>query len=274
VRSRAQQRAQANELRGTTQTNADISSAADQANRQLLRLGGDPNKMAAMSADIANQQQLARISGGNQVAATNIANLNTADDTALGIQSSALDAARQARIGAKQAALGLNLTGQQQADTLTGNAKDTADTKLNLLAQGGANMGLGFANTSAQTAQGAISGGTAGVTNLNTASNGGLQGVNAVQAGTNGVLAGSRIGTEAGNNAFQSAQTGLNSVQKNIGATIGGPTAAANSGGLSGFISKVPSIFNFGTSGNNYNGASNDPSAANYTNSFDQGSQP
>jgi hypothetical protein len=214
--------------------------------------------MAAMSADIANQQQLARISGGNQVAATNIANLNTADDTALGIQSSALDAARQARIGAKQAALGLNLTGQQQADTLTGNAKDTADTKLNLLAQGGANMGLGFANTSAQTAQGAISGGTAGVTNLNTASNGGLQGVNAVQAGTNGVLAGSRIGTEAGNNAFNSAQTGLSAVQKNIGSVA---DSAAGSGGLSGLISKVPSIFNFGTSGNNYNGASNDPSA-------------
>lgn len=133
----ARQRADANELRATTQANADIANSADQSQRQLLRLGGDPNRLAAMSAEIAQKQQLARIASGNQVAGTNIANLNSADDAARALEttgfaqgtgqqyqsqnqaqmvkSSALDRARAILTQTKQGALGTTAAGLSEA---------------------------------------------------------------------------------------------------------------------------------------------------------------
>ena len=146
------QRAKDFELKQTTKGNADIETAAGDANRQLLRLGGDPNRMAAMSADIANNQQLARIGNGNQVGATNIANLNAADDAsralqttgfnagtaaqyglqdqAMGIKSTALDAARASRTAAAQTAQGIVNTGQNVGVGITNNAKDKVDAGM------------------------------------------------------------------------------------------------------------------------------------------------
>lgn len=266
IQAIARQRAADNELRGTTQANANIANSADQAQRELLRLGGDPNRLAAMSADIANQQQLARIGAGNQVAATNIGNLNAADDKALGIKSAALDQARSLRMGAKQAALGINMdanskatdtglnlgtqanqtqlqgkaaglslsnAGENAAVNTKNNAKATVDSNLNALQQGTANFGAGFANTSGQNAQTAITAGTAAGQGLSTAVNAGNQTTAATLAGMNGGMQAAQIqnqgalGLAAANTAQYNAESNaVNSAMK---------TAVGSAGQLFGF---------------------------------------
>ena len=244
IKATARQRADDFERKAGTQANASIASSADQANREMLRLGGDPNKMAAMALDTANNQQLARIGAGNQIAGTNIANLNAADDQArqlqttgfnqgvglqqadqnqaFAIKSSALDAARASRTGAQQAAIGMNFGAAQQADTITGNARDVADTRLNNLAQGSMNAANGFANTSSQTAQNAISGGTAGVNNLNTGANAGLGAAGLVGQGTQAVLGASQLGVSGAASGYNTAARGQSTVGAGLGALASG----------------------------------------------------
>lgn len=171
LKATAAQRAAAYEQHATEQANADIATSAGDAQRQLLRLGGDPNRMAAMAGDIANGQQLARIGAGNQIAKTNIANLNTADDQARGLEqagfsagttqqyglqnqamavkSSALDAARAARTTASQTALGLNMDAATQGLQATTNANQSAADKT--LAGTTAGQSLTFAGQNQQT---------------------------------------------------------------------------------------------------------------------------
>jgi hypothetical protein len=261
LQSIAKQRAADFEKNAGTQANADIANSADQANRQLLRLGGDPNKMAAMGADIANSQQLARIGSGNQVASINIANLNAADDKALGLKSSALDAARASRTQAKETALGMNLnaaqgglsavtsanqsaadktlqgntTGQSltfnaqnQANSLNNNAKDKVDAGLNSLQQGAANYGAGFANTSGQNAQNAVVAGTAGVNGLATAVNSGNQTTSTTLGGMNGGMTAAQIQNtgalglaNANTNQYNAEANAINGAVKNIAGMIG-----------------------------------------------------
>lgn len=151
LQATAKQRAADFERDATTQANANIANAADQAQRAMLRVGGDPNKMAALALDTANQQQLARIGAGNQVAATNIANLNAADDqartlqqtgfnagtaqqyalgnAALSTKSSALDAARQSRTDAAATALGMNANAATQGLSAVTSANQSAADK-------------------------------------------------------------------------------------------------------------------------------------------------
>lgn len=203
----AHQRAAANELRANTQANADIANSADQSQRQLLRLGGDPNRMAAMAAEIAQKQQLARIGSGNQVAGTNIANLNAADDAARGLERTGFDQGT-----GQQYAL------QNQAQTVKSSALDSARAILTQTQQGalgataaglsearGARAGAGSAAIStnaagletARTAQ--LAGDQSAITLGNTAGN---QGVAAV-AGANQAAADKTL---AGNTAAQGVQ--------------------------------------------------------------------
>lgn len=274
LQATAKQRAIDFERDQTTQANADIANSADQSQRQLLRLGGDPNRMAAMAGDISNNQQLARISAGNQIATTNVANLNTADDQARGLQqtgfnagtaqqyslgnqalstkSAALDAARQARTGAAQTALGItsgaasqglqtvagadqtaantNLAGatagqgityagQNQANAINNAAKDKVDTNLNALQQGTANYGAGFANTSGTTAQTALAAGTAGVNGLNSATTTAAAALSPTQNATNGVV-----------NAANTAVNAAGAIQK------AGDAAGANIAGMGSMV--------------------------------------
>lgn len=46
---------------------ADVNNAYAQQARQLTRMGGDPNRIAAMAGQIANNQALARVAGLNQI---------------------------------------------------------------------------------------------------------------------------------------------------------------------------------------------------------------
>lgn len=258
VQAIAKQRAADNELRGTTQANAAIATSADEANRHLLRLGGDPNRLAGMSADISNRQQLARIAAGNEVANTNISNLNAADSTALGLKSSALDAARRSHMQTRQAALGMNadaaggalsatagaskaaadttlagtvagqgltFAGQNAGININNAAKDKVDAGLNSLQQGAANFGAGFANTSGQNAQGAVTATTAGVNNLNT-------GVNAPVPLAN-LVNNAHAGTyTAGNQAIQGTYAGLNAAS----------SGAKAIGDIAGAASRIPGL--------------------------------
>ena len=258
VQTIAKQRAADNELRGTTQANAAISTSADEANRHLLRLGGDPNRLASMSADISNRQQLARIAAGNEVANTNISNLNAADSTVLGLKSSALDAARKSHMQTRQAALGMNMdaaggalsattgaaksaadttlagtvagqgltfAGQNAGVNIRNSAKDKVDAGLNSLQQGTANFGAGFANTSGQNAQGAVTATTAGVNNLNT-------GVNAPVPLAN-LVNNAHAGTyTAGNQAIQGTYASLNAAS----------SGAKALGDIAGAASRIPGL--------------------------------
>lgn len=251
LQATAKQRAIDNELRGKTSANAAISNAAGQADRALLRVGGDPNKMAALGLDISNKQQLARISAGNQIAGINIGNLNAADDqarglqatgfnqgtaakyadenAALGVKSSSLDAARQSRMGAKQTALGINFDAAKTNDNYVNNSKDVADTKLNSLLQGSANFGQGFANTSA--------------TNANGSTNAAGQSAQTGQTGLNTL-----------NNA---ASTAAGTLSKNAGNT--GNASGAVSSGLGQFAAGAMDIYK------NWNSTSGSGSGASYT---------
>ena len=171
VRDVAAQRAADFERDATTQTNADIANSADQSQRQLLRLGGDPNRLAALSAEIAQGQQLARIGSGNQVERTNIANLNAADDQAralettgfqqgtdqqyglqnqaVSVKSSALDAARATRTQANQTALGITSDAAKEGlSTVASTSQQAADKRLTGTTAG---QSLTFAGENAAT---------------------------------------------------------------------------------------------------------------------------
>lgn len=64
-------------------------------------------------------------------------------------------------------------------------------------------------------------------------------------------------------NSFYAAQNYGSGVGKAVGGMFGSLMKTP------GLTSGISNAFNFGSSGNNYNGSSNDSSAANYTNSFD-----
>lgn len=279
VKDIAAQRAKDFELKQTTKGNADIETAAADANRNLLRLGGDPNRMAAMSADIANNQQLARIGNGNQIGATNIANLNAADDAsralqttgfnaetaaqyglqdqAMGIKSTALDAARASRTAAAQTAQGIVNTGQNAAVGITNNAKDKVNAGMNSLQAGAAGLGMGLSNSSTYAANGTYAAGNS--------INNGLysQGVaSGEQAKAVGGMAGA--GSTINANGVGQAATGLSGLVGSVGnlfksstpasppsASSGGYTMDPNAALYGGSPSSAPSLgtstFDFGS---------------------------
>lgn len=251
----AKQRGADYERDATTRTNADIETSAGDAQRQLLRLNGDPNRMAAMSTDIANNQQLARISGGNQVAATNIANLNSADDAARGlnlagfnagtaqkyaqdnqalsIKSSALDAARASRTLANQTAQGIVSTGQNAATGIQNNAKATVDANTNELQKTAVGMGAGLTGSGNAATQTGTAASSAGISGLNTAAQAPVPMTNALTSAGNGTFS-------AGNSINQ----GL--ADQNLGASASaaaqGKMASAVNKGVTGLADLAPQI--------------------------------
>lgn len=245
IKDTAKQRADANEAKQKTATNAAISNAADQANRQMLRVGGDPNKMAALGLETAQSQQLARIGSGNQIAATNIANLNAADDQARGldlqgfnqaesVKSSALDAARESRNQAKQTALGMNYSASQQSDAYANNAKDKANQEQNNLLTGTANFGQGFANTSSSNASGASAAASGATQSANNGANAGLQNASLVNSASNSTANNLLNSAYRNNNQYAgaissglgSAAAGLYDAYKNWNSTSGSPSTS------------------------------------------------
>ena len=242
VQDVAKQRAADFEAKQTTKGNADIETSAGDAQRQLLRLGGDSNKMAAMSADIANNQQLARIGNGNAIGATNIANLNAADDharalkmsgfnagtnaqyglqdQAMSMKSSALDAARASRTSASQVAQGILNTGQNAGVGIVNNAKDKVDGAMGSAQSAAAGMAPGLANASTGASNSTNGAGSV----INT----GVYAQNTSQG-----LAGQGIGqgTTAFGKAMNPLVPGLGSiVSKGFGALTGGNFSSPNPG--------------------------------------------
>jgi hypothetical protein len=239
----ARQRAADYEADENRRAEADIGSAAGDANRQLLLLGGDPNKMAAMSAQIANQQQLARIGAGNQIARTNIANLNAADDAArtlrttgfnagtqqqyglqdaaLNTKSAALEAARKTRADAVSAAQGIQFGAENKATDIENAAKDKADAAANARLEGTANYGAGFANTSGQNATTAVSAGTAGVNNLNTGAQGSVPMTNASNNAFGNVINSAKVQGDQSANILKAGSAEASNIT-GLGGVIGG----------------------------------------------------
>lgn len=74
---------------------ADVNNAYGQQARMLTRMGGDPNRIAAMAGQIANQQALARVSGLNQIE-RNYADLAQAARQGYGLQKYAVKSNRYA----------------------------------------------------------------------------------------------------------------------------------------------------------------------------------
>jgi hypothetical protein len=255
LRDVAKQRADANALRATTQTNADISNSADQAQRQLLRLGGDPNKMAAMAADIQNGQQLARIGSGNQVAATNIGNLNAADDAARGlertgfdagtaqqydlqnkgiaIKSSALDQARALRTQAAQTAIGMNagaadagLSAVTQGNQLAADKTLSGETAAQGLTFNATNAATGINNAAKDKVDANLNSLQQGTANYGAgfANTSGQTAQTAVTAGT--------AGGNGLNTAIQSQNALVGNVNNATGTSINANNSVMNGGNL------------------------------------------
>ncbi len=248
----AKQRAIDFERDQTNKANADISNSANQAQREMLRLGGDPNRMAAMALDTANQQQLARVSAGNQIGATNIANLNAAHDQALGLQqtgfnagtqqqyalgnqalgikSSALDAARAARTAAAQTALGITSGAATQGlQTVASANQSAADKTLQGTTAGqgvtfaGQNQGVAITNAAKNTVD--------AQQNALLAQAGGL-GTQVSNAGSQATAVGTAAGTAGVNNLNTSAQGSVpmtNAVTNANNSAIASANSANNS---------------------------------------------
>jgi hypothetical protein len=242
LRDTAKQRAADFEARQTTRGNADIETSASDAQRQLLRLGGDPNRMAAMSGDIANQQQLARISNGNQIGATNIANLNAADDQgralqttgfnagtaqqyglqdqAMSVKSSALDAARATRTAAAQTAQGIVNAGQNAGVGITNGAKDKVNASTTALQTTAAGLGPGLSNSA--TGAAALTNGSTNAINSGVYAQGTMAGETAKAIGSI-TGAGSTIANPSGTGFVGLANTIGNLFHTNPSAATGVP---------------------------------------------------